>query len=161
MNVGTYLVGQITPLQSQISADVLVDGPCKLIVQLPGDEGKEESRNCHQAGQRYEHRLDIGPELGCNEGIGIEFIGGILDLVELDGGVDENAHVVDDEADDLNGVLQSQGVPHEPQLIQVTKHEDGEIGGDGAGLAVCVLGFLPADTILKFAKDIAARWVLA
>jgi hypothetical protein len=155
-----YLVGEVTPLQAQISADMLVDGPCKLVVQLPCFKSKENGRKCHQAGQGNEHGPDILPKLAGDKTALAQLIGGLLDLVVLDGSVDENADVVDDEADDLNGVLQAQGVPHEPQLVYVSKHEDGQVGGNGAGLAVDALR-LPVDAVLKLAKDIAARSTLA
>jgi hypothetical protein len=155
-----YLVGEITPLQAQISADVLVDGPCKLVVQLPCFKGKEDGRKCHQAGQGNEHGPDILPKLARDKAALAQLIGGIFDLVVLDRSVDENADVINDEADDLNRVLQAQGVPHQPQLVYVSKHEDGQIGGNGAGFTVNALG-LPVDAVLKLAKDIAARSTLA
>jgi hypothetical protein len=151
-----YLVGEITPLQAQICADVLVDGPRKLVVQLPCFKGKEDRSERHQAGQGNEHGLYVDPELFVDESLLVQRVCGIFDLVKLDGSVDENAHVVDDESDDLNGVLQPQGVPHEPQLVKVAEHEDGQVGGDGAGFAVPGIG-LPVDVALEFAKDIAAR----
>jgi hypothetical protein len=43
----SYLVGEITPLQAQIGADVLVDGPRKLVVQLPCFKSKENGGECH------------------------------------------------------------------------------------------------------------------
>jgi hypothetical protein len=155
-----YLVGEITPLQAQISADVLVDGPCKLVVQLPCFKGKEDGRKCHQAGQGNKHGPDILPKLARDKAALAQLIGGIFDLVVLDRSVDENADVINDEADDLNRVLQAQGVPHQPQLVYVSKHEDGQIGGNGAGFTVNALG-LPVDAVLKLAKDIAARSTLA
>jgi hypothetical protein len=155
-----YLVGEITPLQAQISTDVLVDGPCKLVVQLPCFKGKEDGRKCHQAGQGNEHGPDILPKLARDKAALAQLIGGIFDLVVLDRSVDENADVINDEADDLNRVLQAQGVPHQPQLVYVSKHEDGQIGGNGAGFTVNALG-LPVDAVLKLAKDIAARSTLA
>jgi hypothetical protein len=135
---------------------VLVDGPRKLVVQLPRFKGEKDGRNCHQTGQRDQHRSDVGPELGLDKRLPVQLIGGVSDLVELDGGVDENADIVDDESNDLNRVLQSQSVPHEPELVQVAEHEDGKVGGDGAGFAADVRGF-PVDAVLEFAEDIAAQ----
>ena len=108
-----YLVSQIAPLQSCVGTDALVDGPGELIVQLPCFEGENESRDSHQHGQSDEHRLDIVPEVLGDEAARIEVVGSVLDLIELDSGVDENANVVENETDDLNGVLHAQGIPGE------------------------------------------------
>lgn len=150
-----YLVGQVTPLQSQISTDVLVDGPRKFVVQLPCFKGKKDGGHSHQAGQGDQHRLDIGPELRFDESALVQLVGGVPDLVELDRSIDENTDVVDDETNDLNGVLQAQSIPDKPQLVEVTEHEDGEIRGNGAGFAVSVFGLAPVDAVLELAKDIA------
>lgn len=94
--------------------------------------------------------------------IGDEFVDSVADLVELDGGVDENADIVDDKTNDLNGVFQTQGIPDKPQLVQIGEHEDGEIGRDRASCAVtaCPFGF-PMDAGLEFTKDIAVYALLA
>src|SRR5690242_4562444 len=154
----TYLVCQIAPLQSEISANVLVDGPGKLVVQLPSNEAKSESRKGHDDGHGDEQGLDIMPKVGGNEVLVVEDLGGVSDLVKLDGGVDHDTDVVHDEADDLNGVLEAQGVPDEEQLVEVAEHEDGKVGGDGAGIAVDVGGF-KVQLALEAAKDIAGDMV--
>ena len=110
----TNLVCQITPLQAQVSADVLVNGPRKLVVQLPCLECKEHGRKGHQTRQGDEHGLDVFPEFGINKVALVQLISGVSDLVELDRGINEDTGVVDDETDDLNGVLQAQRIPHEP-----------------------------------------------
>lgn len=150
-----YLVCQVTPLQSQVGADVLVDGPCEFIVQLPCDEGEQGGCECHQTRQGDEHGPDVEPELRLDILVLVELVGGVPDLVELDGGVDGDTDVVDDESDDLNGILQSECVPHEPQLVQVAEHEDGKVCWDGAGLAVFNFGLGPFDAGLELAKDVA------
>ncbi len=155
-----YLVCQIAPLQSQVGADVLVDGPGKLVVELPGDEAKSQGCDGHEHRDGDEHGLDGEPEVGGDEVLVVEDLCGVSDLVVLDGGVDHDADVVDDEADDLDGVLQAQGVPDEEQLVQVGEHEDGEVGGDGAGIAVDV-GCFKVQRGLEEAKDITGGARLA
>lgn len=89
-----YLVSQIAPLQSCVGTDALVDGPGKLIVQLPCFKGENESSNSHQNGQSNEHGLDVVPEVLGDEAARVEVVGSILDLIELNSSVDENTDVV-------------------------------------------------------------------
>lgn len=89
-----YLVSQIALLQAGISTDALVDGPGKLIVELPGLKSKQESSESHQAGEGDQHGLDVEPKFRGKESAVVEIVGCVLDLVELDTGVDENADVV-------------------------------------------------------------------
>ena len=58
-------------------------------------------------------RLDVFPEILGNEAARVEVVSSVLDLVELNGGIDENADVVQDESNDLNGVLHAQSIPGE------------------------------------------------
>jgi hypothetical protein len=110
----TYLVSQIAPLQPQVSADVLVNGPGKLVVQLPSLKCKQKGRKGHQTRQGNQQRTDLWPKRGQHEVLSPQALCGVLDLVKLNGGIDEDAEVVDDETDDLNRVLEAQGVPYEP-----------------------------------------------
>ena len=150
-----YLVSQIAPLQSCVGTDALVDGPCKLIVQLPCFEGENESSDSHQHGQSDEHRLDVVPEVLGDEAARVEVVGSVLDLVELDGRVDENADVVQNETDDLNGVLHAQGIPCKEELVDIAEHEDGEESGNRAGLVGACTRGREMDLILELAKDIS------
>lgn len=153
-----YLVGQIALLQARVSTDALVDGPGELVVQLPGLKSEEDGGDGHENGQGDEHGLDVVPEVLGDEGGGVQDVSSVFDLVELDGGIDQNAHVVHDQANDLNGVFQAQGVPDEEQLVDVAEHEDGKVGRDGAGLILDTLGG-EVQLALEFAKDIAGRWL--
>ena len=92
---------------------MLVNGPCKLVVQLPCFEGEDDGSDSHQNRQSDEHGLDVVPEVLGNEAARVEVVGSVLDLIELDSGVDENTDVVENESDDLNGVLHAQGIPCE------------------------------------------------
>lgn len=150
----SYLVGQITPLQSQIGADVLVDGPRELVIQLPGLEGENNGSSSHQTWESNQHGSHIRPEVLLDSAF--EHASSIPDLIELDGGVDEDTDVVDNETDDLNSVLQPQGVPYKPELVEVPKHEHGEVGGNCASFTVRADDG-PVDAGLELAKDISVR----
>lgn len=80
----------------------------------------------------------------------------IVDLVGLDGGIDKNAEVIYDEPDDLNSVFLGEGVPDQGELIDVAEHEDGEIGGDGAGLIVVINILL--ESVLESGEDVPRIW---
>lgn len=134
---------------------MLVDCPCELVIQLPCNKPKGNSSNCHEDGHGDQHGLNVYPEVAGNECLLVKGGGSVLDLVELNGCVHHDSYVVDDKSNDLNGILQTQGIPYEEQLVQVAKHEDGEIRGDSAGLAVDVVGFEVQFT-LEPAKDITA-----
>lgn len=84
----SYLVGQIASLQTQISADVLIDGPSKFIVELPGLECEEDGCDSHAAWKGNQHRLNVVPEVGLDEVEAVKLVDGIADLVVLDSGVD-------------------------------------------------------------------------
>ena len=58
-----YLVCQITPFEAQISANMLVNGPRKLIVELPSDKCKKYGSDCHHTRQSDKHRPDLLPEI--------------------------------------------------------------------------------------------------
>lgn len=141
---------------------MLVNGPGKLIVQLPSNESEDEGCDGHQ------NRLgnQFGPDLGPNslmfifdkvttiKGAIPQGFDSIVDLVKLNGCVDENADVVENEPDDLNGVLLLQGIVDEDELVDVAKHEDGEVSGDGADFIV-VFGDVSAQAGLELGKDVS------
>lgn len=153
-----YLVRQVASLESGVGTDALVDGPRELVVQLPGLECERKGSDRHENWQGDQHGLHVFPKLLGNEGILVQRVCSILDLIELDGGIYENTHVVENEPDDLNGVLQAQGVPDEEQLVDVAEHEDGQICGDGARLVADAWGG-KVDAALEFAKDISGGWL--
>ena len=63
----------------------------------------------------------------------LQLFNGIMDLVRLYGGIDQNADIVQAYADDLNGVLQAESVPDEDVLVEKTEDEDGKIGRNRLG----------------------------
>ena len=134
---------------------MLVDGPCKLVVQLPCDEPEGDSSSRHENRHGDQHRLNVYPEILGNKRLLVKGVGSVLDLVELDGRVHHDSYVVNDKPNDLNSILQAQGIPHEEQLVEIAKHKHGEIGGNSAGFTVDIMRFEVQFT-LEPAKDIAA-----
>ena len=56
--------------------------------------------------------MDITPNGGFQEGVeSFKVSDGILDLVDLDGGINHERDVGNAETDDLNGVLGLEGIP--------------------------------------------------
>lgn len=153
-----YLVRKIAPLHAQIGGDVLVDGPRKLIVELPRNESEDDGRDGHYNGESDEWATDLGPDREVIKTIqDLQRSDGFVDLIELDSGVDQDADVVDDQTDDLNGVLLGEGIVDQGDLVDVAEHEDGEVGGDGARLVVVV--DIVLEGILEAGEDISRRTV--
>ncbi len=57
---------------------------------------------------------------------------GILDLVHLDSGIDQETDVVETNANDLDSVLQTKGIIDEDNLIDETENVEGQEGRDCA-----------------------------
>jgi len=111
------LEGEVTLLHAKVGTDMLVDAPCKLIVQLPADNAHENSRKCDHTRNSDEERSNGAPNvrlhklLICVLGlIRRQGIIGIIDLVHLNGGIDEHRKVEDADTDDLDRVLKTEGI---------------------------------------------------
>lgn len=104
------LEDEVAALHAQIGGDVLVDGPREFVVEFPRDEGQTDGSEAENGGDGDEIWSSTVPDVATLFG---EAHGDVRDLFHLDCAVDEQADVVDDETDDLNGVLQSQAVPDE------------------------------------------------
>lgn len=52
----------------------------------------------------------------------------IIDLTDLHRGVNQNSKIIQAKPDDLDSVLQPQGVVHKDQLIDESENEEREIG---------------------------------
>lgn len=79
-------------------------------------------------------------------------IDGIVNLIHLNCGIDQQPHIVYAKSDDLNGILQSKGIPDQYQLVEEAKDVEGEEGRDGVPVVVV---FLPIETYLKQSKYIS------
>jgi hypothetical protein len=91
---------------------MLVDGPGELVIELPRDKGEYGSEDTHQDGQSNQHRLNLTPEVFLDEFVPVQSPDSIVDLVVLDPCVQQDTGVVQDHANDLNGVFHSQGIIH-------------------------------------------------
>jgi hypothetical protein len=84
----------------------------------------------------------------------------IVHLVPLDGSVDEETDIVQNEADDLNRVLHAQGIVDKKELVDVSEHKHCKICWDSARFAVSAAQILvKAD--LEFSEDVSVGGVLA
>lgn len=72
--------------------------------------------------------------MSTDESCFVECVDGLLDLIELNGSIYKNSDIVQDESDNLNCVLESQGVVYEDNLVDEAEHEDCEVRGDGTCL---------------------------
>ena len=107
---------------------MLVDRPGKLVVQLPGDEGHEHRSDCEHAGYGDQERIGLAEEVLSR---GLKRIESIAELVLLDRGVDQLGDVQQTYADDLDRVLETQGVDDQDELVDTAEDEQGEEGRNG------------------------------
>lgn len=122
----TYLVVQEPLLHPVVSSYVLQDVPCELLVQLPRNEAHAHRSGGNDARDGDEEAANVAPHLLARHRQRVEplqDLDGLLDLLNLDSRVDEQGHVGDGHADDLNGVLHAQGVPHNHHLVEEPEDE--------------------------------------
>jgi len=151
----TYLESEESTFHAEIGTDVLVDGPGKLIIQLPGNESHGKSENPNDTGNHEQEGFDVLPE-GCvrlDVSIRHQLCDGLVDLIILDRGINEHATVVDTQADDLNGILESQRVVNKDQLVEETEDKEGEVGRDRLG--DFAPGFVRVETLLDVGKQVS------
>lgn len=124
------LICQVAALHADVGGDVLVDAPRKLVVELPADDGHEDGAEGEDAGNRNQERLDLRPDFRVNQQVLVEqpFVG-FLDLVDLDGTVDEESEVEEAEPDDLDRVFQAERIVDEADKEDVRKDEEREVSG--------------------------------
>ena len=72
---------------------MLVNGPGKLIIELPSDGAHQHSTQGDDAGHGNEKRMHILPEMSVNLFIIVELLDGIADLIVLDRGVNQHGNV--------------------------------------------------------------------
>lgn len=80
-----------------------------------------------------------------------------FDLVDLDRRVDQQGQVGDANTNDLNGILEAEGVPNEQQLVKETEDEERQEGRNGlvlgSGVGVCRI-HLRGQMSLELGEDI-------
>lgn len=82
-----YLEGQESALHSEVCTDVLVDSPCKLIVQFPGNNRHHYCKEPNDARNRNQVWSNIGPNrnAGLHPSFDSQFLNCLVDLVVLNG----------------------------------------------------------------------------
>lgn len=109
---------------------MLVDCPRKLIIQLPCNnrhnrcEEPNDARNCNQVWSNVRPDRNAWPDPSFEA----QSFNCLVDLVVLDGCINQHTNIVDAEPNDLNGVLQSKGVVNQDKLIEETEDKEGEVG---------------------------------
>ena len=89
------------------------------------------------------------------DGRGCQIDNGFVDLKYLNDSINQKSNVVKADSDDLNGVVETECVPYQEDLIQETQSEKGEIRDDCFG--GLVTGCAWFEMSLKSAKDISVR----
>lgn len=103
---------------------MLQDIPSELLVQLPCDERHGNGDSCEDARDADEDRLDIRPNVIIRKGVErLEIVDGFVDLIDLDGSVDEKREIGDAEADNLNRVLRLKSIPDQNEFVDETEQE--------------------------------------
>jgi hypothetical protein len=103
-------------LHAVVGADLFQNIPGELAVELVGEGAHGNGDDAHDGGDGNEERLAQRPHIPVllvwlQQAVAQQGSDGLVDLVNLEDGVDEDGQVGDAEADDLNGVLEAQGVP--------------------------------------------------
>ena len=129
-----HLIMKEALLHAVVSADLLQNVPSKLLVQFPGHEPHRDGEHGNDDGNRHEERAARGPgtlagRVDFERAVGLNVRDGSSDLVDLQRGVDEQGQVRDADSNDLDGVLETQGIPGQDQLVQETKNEERQEGG--------------------------------
>ena len=161
----THLVVQEALLHAIVGADLLQDIPGELPVELVGDGTHADGDHADDGGDGDEEGLAQLPHIPVLvillQGTrGHQVIDRVVDLIDLEDGVDENGQVSHAEADDLNGILESQGVPGQDQDVEETEDEKGEEGRNRAILRLEFVGeaglLLVLETELEPPEDVSA-----
>lgn len=132
---GTYLELEISLLHFQICTDMLVDGPCKFVIQLPTNNAHQHGRQGDYAGNCNQRRLNHWPDIFLDTKIGRALsntklpqeIVCVVNLIHLDGGVDKQCSIENANAYDLNGVLQSKCIIAKNYKEYMPKDEEGQV----------------------------------
>jgi hypothetical protein len=153
------LKGQIPSLHAEVGRNVLVDGPCKFVVQLPRRNREEASTNSQNNGYGNEKWLRLAPNCKVDIGGPCQDYNRLVNLLHLHGAVDEKTNIIHAQTDDLNSILETQSVPNEDKLVEETKYVKGEEGRDSARRGLILRTLFGVD--LKGRKHISEAGVNA
>lgn len=156
----TYLVVKEPLLHAVISTNDLEDIPRKLLVELPGAEDHASRGESNHSRGGNEKRSNVGPQQIRGHALAqsidrCQHINSHLNLVHLDGRVDEQGQVSNADANDLNRVLHAKRVPDDNQLVKEAKDEESEEGRDRLVLRLGIVGVdVGSEAYLELAKDV-------
>jgi hypothetical protein len=111
---------------------VFVDRPGEFVVQLPSDDGQANGSKRKNARNGNEERLGLSPNFQVNFILQAQGDHSFFDLIHLDSCIDQEADVIDADADDLNSVLEAEGIINEYYLVQETEDVEREKRGNGS-----------------------------
>lgn len=162
-----HLEHEKTLLHRQVGVDDLVHDPGKLKVQLVGKETDNGGGDDLQQNEAQQSRGDAVPgvQFGRQKGLeavragrpgGSEAVEGLFDVGGLVGGVGQQEHVEDADADDLDHAVQAQGVVHDDDLVHKGKNEERQVHGHR--VAVGDADGERVNVVLDRDEDIAAPW---
>jgi len=161
-----YLVGEVAAPDFEVDADVFEDGPLVLLVQLPGHVRHAQRAHAEHDGHRQDAPPDGRQEPGTDERRAARIVGRggeqevvrVANLAVLQGGLDEQAGVVQADADDLDRVLEPQRVVGEQDLVGEAEDEERQVRRNRARLRlrVRVAPRRVGDRARERAEDVAA-----
>lgn len=128
-----YLECKESTLHAHIGTDVLIYGPSKFTVEFPSNECQHKREESDKDGNREQIRLNGGPNFGSWLDVvtTIQVDDSVVDLIVLNGSVDEHSTVVHTQSNNLNSVFEAQRIPDQYKLVEETKDEECEVGWDG------------------------------
>ena len=147
-------------LHTVVGTNVLENVPSILLVDLPRKETHDKSSEGNDGGNSHEVRLNIMPELfgrhlGSESVLSAENIKGLLNLIDLNRGVNHEGEVGEADTNDLNGVLLSQSIPDDNEGVKETEDEQRQESRDSLVLGLDFRIWVVITKIdLEFAKDV-------
>jgi len=118
-------------LHAVVGADLLQNIPGELAIELVSNGAHGNGDNADDSGDGNEEGPAQQPHVpillvGLESAPFQQPVDRLVDLVNLQDGVDEDGQVGDAEANDLNRVLEPQGVPCQQQDVEETEDEEGQ-----------------------------------
>lgn len=153
-------------LHAIVGSNMLEDIPSKLLVELPSDEAVADGADTNDAGDGDQNALHVIPDGQVLNGIlGDQDIDSLADLIDLDGCIDHQSEVCDTNTNDLNCVLDTEGIPDQNKLVEEAEDEECEESRDRLELRLDLLvrvvrrlvGVL--QTLIELGEDISGMEV--
>lgn len=154
------LIVEESLLHAIVGTNVLQNVPGIFLIDLPRDEAHADSSHGNDGGYSDEEGLHIIPEVLVRFLEGVPFsknLNGLVDLVNLDRGVDHKSKVGEAHSNNLNGVLLTESIPDNDQGVQETEDEQSQEGGNGLGLRLNLIQLDILQVGLKFGKYVSLK----